>query len=541
MTTPTQNLIKYAESLKSERLPWDTLYQEVADFTLPKRAAFTTDLTPGDNGFDYLHDDTAPWALDQFANGLHAEMVSPLTRWFTLQPRDMTRRLDRATQEWIDDAVNVLYDQFNSAISSFHPSMQEVLTDLGAFGYGTLYSEWAAEDRAVLFQARSPGEIYMVEDQYGRVRGVVRCYQITLTQFIEQYGVERLPETMKQQVASGNIPHGKKFTMHHAVMARAHPVMAQFNIPANFTFGSVRVCKETGPEPLSVGGYDSLPFHVARWGRRTGEVYPGSPGITALPSARRANTIHVDLTEIVNYWARPAIQAPDDEFLSPYDLSPGAMNYYRPGHTDRIEMISGVGGDITPAMGLLEKAQAAISRAFFVDAFLTTADSNGQNVKATFVQQRRDERFRQLASMLSRVEREFLGSIIDRVFAICQEQGLIPPAPSPVTLDIEYLSPIVRAQRSEQLDGLYQQVELAATAAQFDQSAMQVFNWDNIMQDTANAIFSLPSRWYRSPEELAELREQMAQQMQNEQMRAEAGTARDLAGAIKDVSQAGIS
>lgn len=542
MTEPVANLLSFADSLKSERLPWDNLYQEVADFVLPKRAAFTTPLTPGENRFDYLHDDTAPWSLDQFANGVHSELTSSLTKWFAAQFRNQDARRDRGMMEWLDYATTVLYDQFNSANSSFHPSLQEVYTDLGAFGYGTLYSEWSRQDRGVLFQARFPGELYLVEDQYGRIRGVVRCYKITVTQFIEQYGANRLPETIKQQVAQGKVPHGKTFEMVHAVLPREHPVMSKFAVPKNFSFGSIRVCKETGPEPLGVAGYTSLPFHIARWGRRTGEVYPQSPAIMALPSIRRANTMNVDLTRIINYWAEPAIQAPDDEFLAPYDLSPRAMNYYRPGTQDRLETIASVAGDINAALALVEKTQASITRAFFVDAFLTTADSNGQNVKATFVAQRRDERFRQLASMLSRVEREFLGSIIDRTFSLCQEHGLIPPAPMPgADFDIEYLSPITRAQRSETLDGLYQQVELAATASQFDPSAMQVFNWDNIMQDTARDIYTLPSSWYRSPEELAAIREQQAQAQQTAQLQQESVAARNMAGALKDVTQAGIS
>jgi hypothetical protein len=536
----TANLLAFTESLKSERMPWDTLFQEVADFILPKRASFTTTPAAGDNPHEYLHDDTAPWSLDQFANGLHSEMVSPLTQWFSLQAREVDIRRDRALREWMDYVTTVLYAQFNSAISSFHPSIQEGFTDLGAFGYGALYSEWSATDGAVLFQARFPGEIYMVEDQYGRVRGAVRCYKITLTQFIEQYGVERLPESVKQQVAQGKVAHGKMFEMVHAVLPRQHPVMAKFKVAPRFAFGSVRVCKETGPEPLAVGGYTSLPFHIARWGRRTGEVYPGSPGITALPSTRRANAISVDLTRIINYWAEPAIQAPDDEFLAPYDLSPRAMNYYRPGTSDRIEAITGVAGDINAAISLLDQTKAAIQRAFFVDAFLTTADSNGQNVKATFIAQRRDERFRQLASMLSRVEREFLGGVISRTFDLCVENGLIPQAPTEAGFDIEYLSPIVRAQRSETLDGLYQQVELAAIAAQSDPSAMQVFNWDNIMQDTARDIYSLPAAWYRSPEELAAIRQQQAEAQQSAQLQAESVAARNIAGAVKDVSQAGI-
>lgn len=536
------SLVAFKDSLKSERQPWEPLYQEVTDFMQPKRASWTTELVPGDNKFDYLHDYTAPWALDQFANGLHSMLTSPLSKWFALQYRRLDDRYQQEQLEWLSIATEVLYDQFNSPYSSFHPAIQEVYTDLGATGYGVLYSEWSDEDASIQYQARFPGECYLVEDQYGRVRGLVRCYKFDISQFVEAYGVEKLPEGDRQALQNGKPPTGKKYEITHAVLPRDHYAMRKFKVAKNLAFGSVRVCKESGPEPLTVGGYQSFPYHVARWGRRTGDVYSNSPGMMALPSARRVNAMQVDLTKIVNRWADPPLQVPDDEFLSPFDLSPGAINYYRTGSGDRIETISGQLGDITPATVMVQNAQQEIVRAFFVDAFMVTGDSNGQNVKATFVNQRRDERFRQLAAALSRVEREFLGSIVDRAFRLCREKGFIPDPP-PVEggpLLVEYTSPITRAQRSETLDGLYQQIEMATAGAQFDPAIMGAFKWDRILSDTARDVWSLPAQWYRSEEEMAELRQQQAQANQAAQAEQESMTARNLAGAIKDVGQAGL-
>ena len=538
---PTASLLAYKEALASERKPWEPLFQEITDYMQPKRASWTTNLVPGDNKYDYLHDYTAPWALDQFANGLHSMLTSPLSRWFTLQFRREDAIFAQDMQEWLSLATEILYDQFNSALSSFHPSIQEVYTDLGAVGYGVLYSEWADDEKSVQFQARFPGECYLVEDAYGRVKGVIRCYKVDISQFVEMFGVEKLPEGDKQALANGKPPAGKKYEIVHAVLPRDHYAMKKFKVPRTFPYGSVRVCKDCGPEPLTTGGYSTFPYHVARWARRTGEVYSNSPGMMALPSARRVNAMQVDLTKIVNRWADPPMQAPDDEFLSPFDLSPGAINYYRPGSGDRIETITGQMGDISPATVLVQNAQQEIVRAFFVDAFMVTGDSNGQNVKATFVNQRRDERFRQLAAALSRVERELLGSIVDRTYQLCLEKGLIPePPPVPGGIRIEYTSPITRAQRSEVLDGLYQQIEMASLAAQFDPSVMGSFNWDRIMSDTARDVWALPGQWYRGEEEMQAIRQQQAEAQQAQALQQESAAVRNLAGAVKDVGQANL-
>jgi hypothetical protein len=69
--------LAFAEAVKTERQPWDPVYQEIADYMLPVRAAFTSEgVISGENRHDFLHDDTGPWALDQFANGVHSDCPS---------------------------------------------------------------------------------------------------------------------------------------------------------------------------------------------------------------------------------------------------------------------------------------------------------------------------------------------------------------------------------------------------------------------------------------------------------------------------------
>lgn len=540
MADPVEALLKFYDAQKAERVPWDPLFQEAADFLLPRRAAFTTPIVKGHNRDDYLYDDTGPWALEQFANGLHSMFTSPLSRWFGMQVKQPEARQNQLVRDWLDHATGVLYDQFNSSVSSFHPSVHEVYSDVGAFGYGVGYSEWSDSDSAVLYQARFPGECFLVEDLYGRIRGVIRCYKLKVDQFVEAFGIDKLPENARQRYQEKG--EGEEYEIVHAVLARSHPLMMRFNIPERYEFGSVRVCKKVGKEPLVVGGFRSFPYHIARWGKRAGEVYSTSPGINALPSVRRANAIQLDLIKIANRWADPPTQGPDDEALSPYDLSPGAQNYYRPGSQDRVEAINGVLGDPSWAQKVLEDTQASIIRMFFVEAFLTTSDSNGQNVKATFVMQRRDERFRQLAAMLSRMEREFLGSIIERTFDICQERGLIEPLPfAGLDVEVEYLSPIVRAQRSEQLDGLFPLIELSSIGAQHDPSIMQGFNWDVIQREAGERVYALPSRWFKSEDEMAELRQQQAEASQMQSMLAQSEAAGNFGGALKDVSEAELA
>lgn len=530
-------LLKFAEDQKANRQPWDSLYQDVSDLILPRKANFTAMYQKGNRREDHIWDDMGPWALEQFANGMHAYLTSPLTRWFDIQVANETQRNDSGVLAWKEHVTKTLYNQFNSSISSFHPTVQEVYTDVGAYGYGVAFSEWNAGDSAVLYQARFPGECFLYEDLYGRVRGLVRCYELSADQFVEAFGTKFFDQSDLAAFQAGKLK--KKYYIKHVVLPRTHVLMKDMKIPRRYKFGSVRICQETKEKIIQTGGFRSFPYHIARWGKRAGDVYPTSPAITALPSIRRANVVSLDLLKIANRWADPPTQGPDDEALAPYDLSPGAQNFYRPGTNDRIEAINGVLGDPSWAEKILENTHQSIMRQFYVEAFLTTADSNGQNVKATFVNQRKDERFRQLAAMLSRVERELLSTFVERTFDLAEQNGLIEEAPqAEIELDIEYLSPIVRAQRSEQLDGLFPLIEMSGIGAQYDPTVMEVFNWDNIIRDAGTDVYALPASWFHSQEEL-DAERQNAQTMQELQQGSE--IAQGLGGALKDVADANLT
>lgn len=530
-------LEKFVQNTKSDREPWDPLYQEVADFLIPRKSSFTTPHVKGNRKENQIYDDTGPWALEQFGNGIHAYLTSPQSRWFDLQIVGDEYKKNSDVLLWKEEVTNILYREFNSSISSFHPTMQEVYTDTGAFGYGIAYSEWSEADDGVLFQARFPGECYLYEDLYGRLRGITRCYTLKAVAFVEAFGLDKLSLDDQTKYREGNLQ--KEFQIDHIVLPTTHPVMMDMGIAERYKYGSIRLCGDCPDKIVQEGGFKSFPYHTARWAKRAGDVYSTSPSISAMPSIRRANLINLDIMKIANRWADPPTQGPDDETLSPYDLSPGAQNFYRPGTTDRIEAITGVLGDPSWAERLLENTQASIQRQYFIEAFLTTADSNGQNVKATFVNQRKDERFRQLSAMLSRIERELLSSVVERNYELCEDHGKIPEPPvDGVALEIEFLSPIVRAQRAEQLDGLYPLMELSGIGAQFDPSVMDVFEWDNIIRDSGEKIYALPASWFKTREAI-EAKKQNDQAMQ--ELQAGSEIAGNLGSAVKDVADADLN
>ena len=100
--------------------------------------------------------------------------------------------------------------------------------------------------------------------------------------------------------------------------------------------------------------------------------------------------------------------------------------------------------------------------------------------------------------------------------------------------EIVYDSPMSRMQRAEELVGVQRTMELLAPFAQIDPSVLDIFDRDELARLTAE-VSGVPTPVLRSPQTLAQIREQRAQQEQAQQM---ASMAQPVAGALKDAAQA---
>lgn len=529
-----QRIMARHDSLKGDRYNWESHWQEIADYVLPQRATFTRTVSPGQKRNTFIYDSTAPWACEQLANGLHAMLNNPMSRWFFLTVADPELRMRREVQKWLQTVTRIMYDEFSPTRSNFHPQLHEVYLDLGAFGLGVLYEE-EATGGGVRFQAYHLNDCVIDENAFGVVDTLFREFRYTLRQVAQRWGVGQLTESQRRTL---NEKPNTEVDIVHVVMPREDYNPNKRNKQGK-PFASLWVMRdgEVNNTLLAEGGYDSFPYQVPRWSKRTLEKYANSPAMTSLADIRMLNEMKFTLIRSAQKLVDPPLQIPDDGFLGPVKTMPGGINYFRRNSQDRIEPLK---TDARPDLGveLLTRVQQDVMRAFYMDAFYITQDSDGVNVKATFVQQRREERFRQLAGILSRLQNELHGRLIDRTFELLYKQGAFPeppPALQGVNLDIEYVSPIARAQRTEDGENFLRLVNMLAPLAQTDPSVLSNFDGDAIARDAAKDLFNLPVEWIRSKEVVQQMRQQSAAQ-QNVVQGSE--TAKTLGDAAKAFSAA---
>src|SRR5579859_874973 len=101
------------QKLRARRVNFDWLWQKVSDFTIPRRGDFVVTRYPGQRRDYNIYDSTAPWALDQFAAGLHSLLTSQALPWFYLRLRNQWKSKTPAVMAWLQDTESRINSVFN--------------------------------------------------------------------------------------------------------------------------------------------------------------------------------------------------------------------------------------------------------------------------------------------------------------------------------------------------------------------------------------------------------------------------------------------
>tara|TARA_B110000977_G_scaffold182867_1_gene244940 strand:- start:140 stop:664 length:525 start_codon:yes stop_codon:yes gene_type:complete len=137
---------------------------------------------------------------------------------------------------------------------------------------------------------------------------------------------------------------------------------------------------------------------------------------------------------------------------------------------------------------------------------------------ATEVVQRNEEKMRLLGPVLGRLQSELLKPLIDRVFNILLRNNQLPPAPESLSgaeIDIEYVSPLAKAQKSTELQSIMRAIEILGSLANVA-PVFDYVNFDNLVKHVAD-IVGMPQKLLKSQSQVNSEREQK-QQQQQEQM-----------------------
>jgi hypothetical protein len=548
-TTPRERYERLHASLKSERSSFDSHWRELADWMLPRRARFWSgDRNRGDKRNQNIIDSTARFAARTLQSGLHAGLTSPARPWFKLSTPDPELAEFHPVKEWLHQVTQRMMVVF--ADSNLYNTLPIVYGDMGVFGTGAMA---VLEDDHDLFRCYQfpVGSYCLATDRRGQVSTFTREYELTVEQLIEEFAL--VPGTGRRQVDWSAVSPTVKDLWdrgnYHA------PVTVLWVITRNLQARSDRLGSRYLPWSschievgrakdnrfLRASGFREFPILAPRWDV-TGEDSYGTdcPGMTALGDVRQLQMMQREKAKGIKKQVDPPLVGLPELRNAKTSLLPGDITYVRePQHG--LRALHEVNINLDHLVRDIGETQYRIQRAFYEDLFLmlATADQRMGAARPTAreVEERHEEKLLALGPVLERTNDELLDPLIDRVYALMDRAGLLPPPPEQiegVTLKVEYISIMAQAQK---LVGVVGQDRFVASVLPMLEAFPDIrhkLHIDQIVDNYAEML-GVDPRIVRPEDEANAARAEEAQQAQ---AMAGAEQAKLLGGALKDASQA---
>jgi len=527
-TDLTKDLLKRFSKLVSQRQTWESHWQEVADYMMPRKADVTKQRSKGDKRSELIFDSSPLHAVELLAASLHGMLTNPSTPWFSLKFKNSDPEQDQdAANEWLQNTTEKMYEAFNR--SNFQQEIFELYHDLITFGTASMFIEEDADD-IVRFSTRHIGEIYISENNKGRIDTVFRKFKLSARAAIQQFGEKNVSNALRGTAMKD--PY-EEVTILHVVYPRENYDPKKKDAK-NMPFASCYI-ELDNKHDLSQSGFNEFPYVVPRYLKASFEIYGRSPAMTALPDVKMLNEMSKTTIKAAQKQVDPPLLVPDDGFILPVRTIPGGLNFYRAGTRDRIEPLN-IGANNPLGLNMEEQRRNAIRDTFYVNQLMM---QNGPQMTATEVVQRNEEKMRLLGPVLGRLQSELLRPLIDRTFAILLRKKMFKPVPqflSGQDIQIEYVSPLAKAQRSSELQSVMRAIEIFGSLSKIS-PVFDHIDIDELVIYLAD-IVGVPAKVLNSQAQVNAIRQKKQQEMMQQQQMQQIQQVAQAGGAVAPLAKA---
>lgn len=534
------DLLDLSKRMDQAKMPWLEYWQQLGDILLPSQADFTRAKREARPRTDVIYDGTPRLAARGLATTIDGLLKPKTSRWFNVTVTDRDVAEIDEVKLWLEQISDRMWQAIYRSQARFTQRSAEVDEHLAVFGTGSLFIGENARKTGLLFRSFHLNAVGIEENADGQVDRWKVDEKLSARQAIGRWGEEKLHADVVK-AASDPKKANEEFCFTQVILPRDDYEAGRLD-QRGLAYRSC-VIDVKHEHKVEEGGFHEFPVAVPRWETAPGEVYGRSPGMMALPDAKTLQAMGKTLLIAGQKAVDPPVWAYNDAVISPIRTFPGGTI------TLDATAAAGINGspigtlDMGKNMPLGLDMQAAVRQqveaAFFKNIFALPIE--GRQMTATEILERKEEFLRTIGPVFGRLESDYLGKIVERVFSIMHRAGQFPPFPEigdvEVRIEFEYMSPIQKARKETELASLGRAFEILAPLMELDPSVADNIDADQIVRDLPEAG-GIPQRWLRPQAEVEARREQRAQQ-QEAQFAAEA--AKPVAGALKDLTTAGMA
>lgn len=405
----------------ADRAPWDSEWQQVADFGMPRKGNIATlQQGTGANAANRLYDTTLIDCLATLA-GFHATGITPAgSQWFAWEAPDDLK----------NDEADAFYNSASETArrilggTNFHTMLNEAFEDRSGFGV-TCMAAMPHKETRVTFQTHPVGSFCCEEDADGNVNTVFLRRPYAISQLHELFGSkviarnEKLAKSLQEFTTKGvNAQHH----IIHAVFPRLRRNAAKKDV-YNMRYASCWVAEDGKEEErmLERSGFEELPYMVTRYLKSSGskQQYGYAPFQQIKAAVVNVNKTKQILQVVRQRQAVPSILVPDD-LTGNIDQRPGGKTVFNSKNKHIPQEWLNQGNP----QGLIEEIEddrQAIKKATHYDTARMFADRNKQ-MTAREVSELAAEKLLPQSTTFTRFTADFQ-VMMERIFAILFRAG----------------------------------------------------------------------------------------------------------------------
>ena len=432
--------------LKSERASWFAHWQELTSYILPRNGRyFRQDRDRGYRRHNNIYDSTGTRALRILGAGMMSGATSPARQWFRLATPDPELNSYEPVKLWLDDVTKRMQRVFQK--SNTYNALHQMYEELGTFG--TAATILLPDYQTVIHHyPLTCGEYCISTDAKGRVCTLYREFEMTVSQVVKEFGLEKCSVSVQNMYRTGNLDQWVPVI--HCIEPRADRDIGKRDAK-NMPWGSYYF--EVGGEDgvfLRESGFQYFPALCPRWSVVGGDIYGNSPGMEALGDIKQLQHEQLRKAQAIDYQTKPPLQVPASMKNRDVETLPGGVSYYD-GQSNGIKTAFEVNLNLQYLLNDIMDCRERVRGSFYADLFLMLANTPNTRMTATEVAERHEEKLLMLGPVLERLHNELLSPLVDITFTRMVAAGALPPAPQELQgmdLNVEFVSMLAQAQRA---------------------------------------------------------------------------------------------
>lgn len=512
-----QSCEKRFESMKQEASKFNTTWQDIQKYIAPTRGLFNQQPNEG-IAIDHklILDGTQVRDLRTLASGLTSGLTSPSRPWFKLGLQDKELMEYEPVSLWLAKVRELMMSFFSK--SNIYGALYNIYEEIGSFCTGALsiVEDYKDVIRAINYTC---GEYYLSLGADGRVNGFAREYWMTVSQLVEEFGIDNCSDYVRGMYTSKNVDQWVQ--VRHLIQLNNYYDKGEFG-----AFPFVSKYWEAGKNDntfLKVAGFEEFPVLAVRWGvTSTSSIYGKGPGWDALGDVKMLQKLQRDKLIALDKIIDPPIQMDGTVIGEPNTLPGGITRFSGLTPNAGVRTAYNVQIDLNALQNSILETKNDIGKTFYRDLFLMISSLPANARTATEVAIRHEEKLLQLGPVLERLESELLDPLIDRTFNIMNRVGLIPPPPREIQgqkIDIQYISVLAQAQKMVGTSSIEESLAFVANVAGAKPNVIDVINYDEAVMEYCR-LKGINPKITRTPEEVAKIRQAAFEAAQQAQQQA---------------------